>query len=208
MDINPQRLGLWIVSIRTFCRWQTGSDSAVPQGSLGWDTLTHVEASVCGNVLRELGSKGNPLSHSPKVSGSVPSAKYFHTLDLFLQPMCFWSQVADEAKMFIPSRSVPRHGRAFSCKAPDVTKLGQTWHRQGNSHFLMLQTTTRLRYHPFLFCACRGWAAAMSVPPQARSHLLGPAWGTNPTLKNSQQDDMQIKGLLQSSTARDSLETF
>lgn len=114
MDINPQRLGLWIVSIRTFCKWQTGSDSAVPQGSLGWDTLTHVEASVCGNVLRELGSKGNPLSHSPKVSGSVPSAQYFHTLDLFLQPVCFWSQVADEAKMFIPSRSVLRHGWASS----------------------------------------------------------------------------------------------
>lgn len=77
--------GLWIVSIRTCWRWHTGSDSAILRGSLGWVTLTYVEASICGNVLRELGSKGNPLSHSPKVSGNVPSAKYFRTLDLFLQ---------------------------------------------------------------------------------------------------------------------------
>lgn len=67
--------GLWIVSIRTCCRWQTGSDSAVSWGSLGWVTLINVEASICDNVLRELGSKGDPLLHSPKVSGDVPSAK-------------------------------------------------------------------------------------------------------------------------------------
>lgn len=117
------------------------------------------------------------VAFSQKASSSFPQSlwqrpfckAHFHVLDLFLQPVCFWSHAADEAKGFVPSWSDLRYGRASSA-ARLRTWPGQA--RQGIPVSSCHRQATRLQYRPSLFCTYRGWAAAMAASPQA-SHLLG-----------------------------------
>lgn len=207
--------GLLIVSIRTCCRRGTGLDSAVRQGALGWITTSAcMEALVRGNVHKELGRQRScawrtplfrkPQTHSPKsLATSLWQSLFPQKPDLFLQPVCFWKHAADEAEAFVPLWSDPRQHQVLS-----VARL-QMWSgldRQGILISSCHRQATRLQYRPSLFCACRGWAAAVAASPQA-GHLLG-SWdqpeGQIQPWKTASRMACRSKG----STKRHPLETF
>lgn len=165
-------------------------------------TSAFTEALVRGNVHKELEDTfSQKASNSfPKVSGNVPSAKaFFHVPDFFSRPLCFWNRAADEAEGFVPLWSDPRHSWASSAAG---VQMWPGWGRGVIPISSRHGQSARLQCCPSLSATADAELQPWQLP------LQGPAWGTNSTLKNSRQNGMQIRGVLQSSTQRHPLGAF
>lgn len=159
---------------RNCCRWGTGSQCC-PVRNIG---VNH-PPDLAQKILRVVvctGSCGAKCRYpedvfSQKASNSFPQSlwqcpfckAYFNTLDLFLQPVCFWIHAAEDANGFIPSLFDLRHGWASSAEG---LQMWPEWDRQGipisSCHGPQGCITAPL---PSLFCACRSWTATTATPP-------------------------------------------